>query len=275
MKKNLVLISAFALPVILASCSQKQSDVANNETVVAVDSVASEEVADTVPEEALLADSIEFTTITASVNKGKFSMSATYTLPVPDGNKMLRNLCDSIIGPEYDYDKLQEQLESKSLEMYNPEDDFGYEEEKSVEPVGVYGGYIGYSYSYYSYSEGGAHGYGGAYNKTFEISTGKVLTEEDIFNCTDSNMEAIEVELRKKLDEYVGESMDDYGYITMFNGSFIFDKDGLTYTYEPMSVAPYAEGEISLTLSKNFLKPYLRKDGPLYMLWFGMNNSSL
>lgn len=270
MKNNLILIGAFALLIILPSCVQKQSEVATDETVAAADSVASEEVGDTVPEEPMLADSIEFTTITASVNKGKFSMSATYTLPVPDVNKMLRNLCDSIIGPEYDYDKLQEQLEAKALEMYDSENEFGYEEEMSVEPVDVYGGYIGYSYSFYSYSEGGAHGYGGAYHKTLEISTGKILTEEDIFNCTESNMEAIEVELRKKLDEYVGESMDDYGYITMFNGSFIFDKDGLTYTYEPMAVAPYAEGEISLTLSKNFLKPYLKKDGPLYGLWFGI-----
>lgn len=272
MRRNLLIIVAIVLPLLLATCTNKQSEAKTDKDDVAIDSVAENEIVDSVPE---VQDSIEFETISAEINKGKLQLSISYILPVPNGREDLRRLCDSIIGPYFKYENLQKQLEDSLLRRYDPEDEFGYEEENNITPKSVLDDFIFYQYSSYSYSEGGAHGYYAASCRPMEISTGKTLVEEDIFDLTDSNIEAIEIELRKELNDYVGENMDDYPYVTMLNGNFYFDVDSLTYMYEPMTVAPYAAGEPELKLSKKFLKPYLKKDGLLYKFWFGTKNSSL
>lgn len=265
MRRCLLIITAIVLS--LVACTNKQPATKIDVNAAAV--VDEEEPVDSVvAEESQPPDSIQFETFSAEVNKGNWNVSISYSLPVINGNDTLRRLCDSIIGSGYKYDNLKKQLEDSLLSRYDPEDEFGYEEENNITPIGILGDFIFYQYASYSYSEGGAHGYYSAYCRPMEISTGKTLVEEDIFNCTEANMNAIGKELRKKLNEYVGENMDDYPYVTMLNGNFYFDHDSLTYMYEPMSVAPYAAGEPQLKLSKKFLKPYLKMDGPLYKLWY-------
>ena len=220
--------------------------------------------------------------------------SINIMLPVPNGNKALRAICDFLVGPNYDYVHFQEQLEATYLaineesateepetepevtndtatddsEFYDEFEDFDYERIVLINPIAVYDDFIMYMF-YQSEYTGGIHPFWGTDHIVFDLHTGKELKEEDIFDCTEANVAAITLELRKKLTEYVGEDVEDYGYTTMLNGNFYFDKNGLTYTYVPYEVVWYAAGEPELTLSKNFLKPYLKKDGPLYNFWFG------
>lgn len=226
------------------------------------------------------------------VNLPRDVKSISVTLPIPNGNKALRLICDSIIGPNFEYDHFQEQLDAAYLsekeessnvdgesdnatdtaeedsEISEEFEDFDYERTVQVNPIAVYDDFIMYSY-YESEFYGGVHPLWGIVSMVFDLHTGKMLDENDIFDCTEENMAAIERELRKKLTEYVGSNVDDYDYTTMLNGNFYFDNKDLTYMYVPYEVVWYAAGEPELKLSKKFLKPYLKKDGPLYKFWFG------
>ena len=55
----------------------------------------------------------------------------------------------------------------------------------------------------------------------------------------------------------------------MLNDNFYFTDKELIYAYTPYEVAAYLYGEPELSISKKWLKPYLKKDGPLYQYWFG------
>ena len=41
------------------------------------------------------------------------------------------------------------------------------------------------------------------------------------------------------------------------NGNFFLDKEGITWSYQPYEVGPYALGIVTATLSWDDLKPYL------------------
>lgn len=211
-------------------------------------------------------------------------------LPVPNGNKVLRAICDSIVGPNYNYEHFQEEMNAAYLHEHSeseiiddePEaaeadesyddgfDDFDYERMTQIYPMNVYDDFIIYSFYEMEYT-GGIHPFWGIVCSVFDLSTGKILDESDIFECTNTNLASIGWELCKKLGSYLEEAPDYSMCRSMLNGNFYFDKKGLTYMYVPYEVTYYAAGEPELTLSKKFLKPYLKKDGPLYKFWYGKN----
>lgn len=137
----------------------------------------------------------------------------------------------------------------------------------STYPVYTKGDILEYSNCLYV-DEGGAHGsYHSAY-KAYSISTGRILSENDIFDMTEKNEKAIIAELiadfkRGYDDVDLWCTEDDF-----LNGNFMIADDGVYYQYEPMDLAPDYVGAPRLRLSKEFLKPYVRKDGPLYGCWY-------
>lgn len=122
------------------------------------------------------------------------------------------------------------------------------------------------------YAAGAAHGtYGFGYH-IFDLETGKRLTEKDVF----TDVKQIERLLRTEgfqgylKEEGISESETDVSKSEITaNGNFGVTPAGLVYQYALYEVACYATGAPELRLSKESVKPYMKKDSPLYKYWFG------
>ena len=115
-----------------------------------------------------------------------------------------------------------------------------------------------YNASYNEYT-GGAHGmYGFGYD-VYDMKTGQIITESDLF--AEGYEEGVSELLAIALDDYlteIEESDDMIFSLPEPNGNFGVSEEGVTWTYNPYEIAPYAMGVIDLTVSWADLKPYLK-----------------
>ena len=115
-----------------------------------------------------------------------------------------------------------------------------------------------YTGSDYEYT-GGAHGYTGIGHDVFDMTTGEIVTEEDLF--AEGYEEKVAELLAASLEEYLAENEEDPE--SMFslpepNGNFAVSEEGITWTYNPYEIAPYSMGIFDLLVSWDELKPYLK-----------------
>ncbi len=115
-----------------------------------------------------------------------------------------------------------------------------------------------YTGSDYEYT-GGAHGYTGIGHEVFDMTTGEIVTEEDLF--AEGYEENVAELLAASLEEYLAENEEDPE--SMFslpepNGNFAVSEEGITWTYNPYEIAPYSMGIFDLLVSWDDLKPYLK-----------------
>ncbi|SKC53437.1 Protein of unknown function [Bacteroidales bacterium WCE2004] len=106
---------------------------------------------------------------------------------------------------------------------------------------------------------GGAHGMYGIINNVFDLTTGEVVTEPDLF--ADGYKEGVTALLKKALDAWLAENGAEedmvFGQPEPYD-NFAVSEEGVTWTYNPYEIAPFAVGAISLTVSWADLKPYLK-----------------
>lgn len=126
------------------------------------------------------------------------------------------------------------------------------------------------AYKIYTYSYmGGAHGVGNTLYRNYSMTTGKAVSEDDIF--LPGYQEALTGKMLESLmasDESVN-SMDDLKIVYFVegirpNGNFYFTGDGITYVFNPYEAAAYARGIVEITLSKEELLPLLKSDLPFW-----------
>lgn len=115
-----------------------------------------------------------------------------------------------------------------------------------------------YTGSDYEYT-GGAHGYTGIGHDVFDMTTGEIVTEEDLF--AEGYEENVAELLAASLEIYLAENEEDPE--SMFslpepNGNFAVSEEGITWTYNPYEIAPYSMGIFDLLVSWDDLKPYLK-----------------
>lgn len=115
-----------------------------------------------------------------------------------------------------------------------------------------------YTGSDYEYT-GGAHGYTGIGHEVFDMTTGEIVTEEDLF--AEGYEENVAELLAASLEEYLADNEEDPE--SMFslpepNGNFAVSEEGITWTYNPYEIAPYSMGIFDLLVSWDDLKPYLK-----------------
>ena len=115
-----------------------------------------------------------------------------------------------------------------------------------------------YTGSDYEYT-GGAHGYTGIGHEVFDMTTGEIVTEEDLF--AEGYEENVAELLAASLEDYLAENEEDPE--SMFslpepNGNFAVSEEGITWTYNPYEIAPYSMGIFDLLVSWDDLKPYLK-----------------
>lgn len=231
----------------------------------------------------LIAENIEFETFSTSrmpEDDANLSVSIYLELPKRNVNAKLDSIYDILV--DY-YTKGTDREIQSGIEIYADSIESAYFEMKrdmaelgsllaieyydSIYPVYAHGDILGYSQRSYEF-EGGAHGIYVSHYSTFSLSMGRVLSENDIFNLTDENMNDIAGKLVEDFKQESGESpwCDTLDFL---NGNFYVTDDAMYYQYEPYELGSYAVGAPCLELSKEFLKPYMKQDGPLFNCWFG------
>ena len=111
---------------------------------------------------------------------------------------------------------------------------------------------------FYREYTGGAHGLFGYSYTVYDLTTGAVVKEDDLFR------EGYEDGISELLLEKVTESLEEQSFEDALmgepypNGNFSVDKDGITWYFNPYEVAVYAAGVLDATLSWTDLKPFLK-----------------
>lgn len=115
-----------------------------------------------------------------------------------------------------------------------------------------------YAVAYNDYT-GGAHGMNALICNVFDLTTGETVSEADLF--AEGYQEGVSALLKTALDAFL--EAQEEGEDLVFgapepNGNFSVSEEGVTWTYNPYEIAPYALGAIELTVSWSDLKPYLK-----------------
>ena len=115
------------------------------------------------------------------------------------------------------------------------------------------------SYLIYNYTfTGGAHGMDSERGLTFDLSSGRAVTEADLFK------RYYKPTLSKLLSEKLKESMDEEAYEMLFikdiepNGNFYLDDKGITYIYGRYEIGPYVSGLVRVSVPWSELKDILK-----------------
>ena len=236
-----------------------------------------------------LVDDAKFRKFSFEFESAEFSKKVYFLLPLIEDDAVRQLIWDNMIGRQYDSKTLEQKLQEE-INMYmdrvadNPElinaekmderysDVEYYESSWYVTPKFVSKEYIALA-DYFSEFNGGAiHHQWGEVVYVFSLSTGKQISEDDVFDNIDAHRYLVASKLYELLQKNLGYDSDELfvdNVMQMLNGNFYFTEDELIYMYEPYEVACYAAGEPLVSLSKKWLKPYLNAEGPLYKYWFG------
>ena len=118
---------------------------------------------------------------------------------------------------------------------------------------------------YFSYDfTGGAHGNGGASYQVLDLNKQKVLAVEDVFKGDYKTVLAKELEqaFRKKYKVPEDESVKGMLVVEDIepNNNFILTNKGVTFSYTPYEIGPYALGQVSLFVPYERIKEVLKED---------------
>lgn len=300
--KKLMLYGLFAVAFACAGCadnpkSEKTETVSaekeeiviteDNESpiVVTTDSVVEEvvaiagkkgEVSDTV------ISGVNFRNYRFHFTSKDFAKTINFTLPILDNASVQEEIWETMLKDSYECKDLEHTLEDEfdnywdeysetagqEANPYGSEDFYSMSWE--IFPFFVDGGFVSFNSSVSEMFGGAMHPMWGAASYLFSLSTGKVITEDDVLDKSEESRYAVARKLYSLLKSNLEEEDDgdDVDVSMMLNGNFYFTKDELIYRYVPYEVAYYAAGEPELSLSKDWLKPYLKVDGVLYEYWF-------
>ncbi len=133
------------------------------------------------------------------------------------------------------------------------------------------GGVLAYLVSKSIY-EGGAHGLTGSKFLFFDLATGNVIVEEDIFE-KDYNKVLAEI-FTKNLKELLGTDNDnilaDNDFENIFpNGNFYADEEGITYLFhqDEIAFADLSGNEIEIFIPYKDIQSILKSDSPISLFF--------
>lgn len=146
-----------------------------------------------------------------------------------------------------------------------------YEEECSGKVVYNAKGFISYKLSRYDYT-GGAHGSTSVASRVFDCSQLRALNLNDVFG--DVIADEVSILMQQQLmAQFECAALEDLEKVGFFNPSelgptdnFVIGDEGIEWIYDPVQIAPFALGVISVQLSWNDLYPFLASDSPLMPL---------
>lgn len=128
-------------------------------------------------------------------------------------------------------------------------------------------GLLNYETRFYVYS-GGAHGMYHVANYVFDLKTGRVIDEGEIFGeDVDEELHALLVEAAGELrrDSVLPSETDLFSDdFIVANGNVELGEHGLSYVYNPYDIAPYCYGVISIPLDNARVLPLLNRECAVY-----------
>lgn len=129
--------------------------------------------------------------------------------------------------------------------------------------VGAFGGKFMSLQTYQVFSEsytGGAHGMYYSIPYVIDLTSGEIMTENDLF--LPGYVAPVTGLIKERLESEQGsdtfETMFQEGMVP--NGKCGVSLEGVTWFYQPYEIASYAEGIIKVTVSWADLKPYLNSE---------------
>ena len=221
---------------------------------------------------------------TYRVVKAAKGCSFTYhaVLPADTDNKAILAIRDDVLGEISDGVDVTADFKrsaAKSVSMYqeavadSTDEYFEYFEEydlDSIYPVFVADGFIAMAfYSFYEISTAPRNAMEYHY-KMYDLATGKRMTEKDIFSDTRKAKNVIEKFIWEQTEPWQNGDEDDASQITneeVFNGNYYVSEDKFFVCYN--SSVYFIPGGIDIEIPKESLKPYMKKDCPIYRYWFG------
>lgn len=127
---------------------------------------------------------------------------------------------------------------------------------------------LSYSVSFENYT-GGAHGSHSFTNFTIDMTTGKRITEEDLFTdeYQDTLASLLVSEIAKKNNITETKELENMGYFSVDeiypNNNFYIDDTGITYTFNEYEIAAYALGATEVHLTFDQIKTLLKEGNPI------------
>lgn len=266
-KQHIILFVCILIPVLFFSCTQK--------------TVKTEEK-----------DFTQKFYLVSDTSKGSLSVDIHVELPVDFKNKAILDSVRSIIISNLFGKEFVSQANDKVVQLYikmlhtdykdnnealvnelDTASSYSFNNEHTLEGFGLISDKHIYSYGIDRYIYmGGAHGLNTRNYFNFDLKTGKLITEKDLF--VDNFEPALADLIKKRIFEDSKEeqakepntesilSLDDTDYWTDSikpNGNFYISDEGINYIFNPYEIAPYYMGitEVSLPYDRleDILKP--------------------
>jgi hypothetical protein len=119
---------------------------------------------------------------------------------------------------------------------------------------------------------GGAHGSHIYMSYVLDLSTGGLITEEDLFvdNYQDDLAKLLVRKLAKTNEVEQVKELEEIGYFSIDeinpNNNFYVDETGITYYFNEYEIGPYAMGMVDIHLSFDEIKYLIRPESPIRRL---------
>jgi len=111
----------------------------------------------------------------------------------------------------------------------------------------------------YNEYTGGAHGMYSFVSDVYDMTTGEIISEEDLF--APGYQDGVAKLLAVALEGYLAESETDAEMLLSMpepNGNFSVSDTHVTWIYNPYEIAPYVMGAIELSVPWTDLQPFLK-----------------
>lgn len=274
---------ALLASAVVCSCKSKTAEPSSDENEAKIEEV----VNDSIPQSdttAVEEKAFELKMKTYRVVKSAKGCSFTYhaVLPADTDNKAILAIRDDVLGEisnGVDVDADFRRSAAKSVSMYqeaiadSTDEYFEYFEEydlDSIYPVLVTDGFIVMAYySFYEVSTAPRNALEYHY-MIYDLQTGKRMTEKDIFSNVGKAKEIIEKYIWEQTTEWQSGEEEDASQVTnedVFNGNYFLNEYKFFVCYN--SSVYFIPGGIDIEIPKEAMKPYMKKDGPIYRYWFG------
>ncbi|MDS1032619.1 DUF3298 domain-containing protein [Porphyromonadaceae sp. NP-X] len=230
--------------------------------------------------------------LTSDTSRGSLNLVIQVEIPVKFSNKAVLDsvrskLIASLFGDKYvslpldsiipsfvaDQNEDYRNNNLSMLQAANLHSYFSFNNEHILEGTALWSDENIFSYGIKRYVfMGGAHGLNTQIFMNFDLKTGKMLTENDLFipNYKEELTKIIRsrmVEENTELADYADLNQTDYWVDSIQpNGNFYISDEGINYLFNPYEIGPYYLGETEVRIPYARLKDILKTGNPLEYL---------
>ena len=174
--------------------------------------------------------------------------------------RVMKHYCESL---KEESDLLLAEFQDEGINLQN----LRYDEILRGKVIWSTDSLISYAKELYVFT-GGAHGLTSTTNMVFDLKTGAMLSESDIFyaDAMDNlTMMLIQKANKMRNGDQLPKKNKDFIFDDPYpNGNFIVNYKGIEYLYNPYEIAPYSYGQIRIPLTIAEVMPMLKPGTVVY-----------